>query len=417
MKVCFITLGCKVNEYETMSMYTQLKKAGFKVTTELEPADYYVMNTCAVTKMAERKSRQFIAKILKLNENAKIVVCGCAGQNNPEQFYKYPNVVSVIGNQGKNKIVEFLKKEYKESLPELSKEYDSFAYASKVKARQYVKIQDGCNNFCSYCVIPYTRGRSRSRDMQDILLEIKKSKAKEIVITGINVSDYRVNGELALIDLLEEIDKLNVRFRLSSLECVVMLDDVFLYRLSKLKNFCPFFHLSMQTACNATLKRMNRHYTIEQYIEICNKIKKLFPTACISTDVIVGFKGETDKEFETTMKNIEKTPFSFLHIFPYSVRKGINAEKLTGDVSAEVIKQREKVVASHNKIIKQKFIEENIGQTHKVLIEEYKDGYSCGYTENYIYCYIPRKIKEGKIVVVQGVEPYKDGMIAKINKN
>ena len=416
MRVCFITLGCKVNEYETMSMYTQLKKAGFKVTTNFEKADYYVMNTCAVTNMAERKSRQIIAKILKLNEKAKIVVCGCAGQNNPEQFYKYPNVVSVIGNHGKHKIVEFLKQEYKQSLPKLSTEYDSFAYASKVKTRSYIKIQDGCNNFCSYCVIPYTRGRSRSRDMQDILLEIKKSKAKEIVITGINASDYRINGELALIDLLEEIDKLNVRFRLSSLECVVMLDDVFLYRLSKLKNFCPFFHLSMQTACNSTLKRMNRHYTIEQYIEICNKIKKLFPTACISTDVIVGFKGETDKEFETTMKNIAKTPFSFLHIFPYSVRKGTNAEKLTGDVASDVIKLREKQLESHNKEIKQKFIKENLELKHKVLIEEFDGKYSTGYTENYVYCYIPKKLKEGKIITVTGVEPYKNGMIAKIIK-
>ena len=161
---------------------------------------------------------------------------------------------------------------------------------------------------------------------------------------------------------------------------------------------------------------MNRHYTIEQYIEICNKIKKLFPTACISTDVIVGFKGETDKEFETSMTNIAKTPFSFLHIFPYSVRKGTNAEKLTGDVASDVIKAREKIIQNHNKEIKQKFINENLELKHKVLIEEYDGEYSTGYTENYVYCYIPKKLKEGKIVTVTGVQPYKNGMIAKIVK-
>lgn len=416
MKVCIITLGCKVNEYESLSMTSQLIQAGYSVTNKLEVADIYIINSCAVTNMAERKSRQMIAKVRKLNENAKIIIAGCASEHNSEQFKAYPNVYSIIGNAEKNNIVKYLETSILDKPINLSCEYTNLPYASKSKARQYIKIQDGCNNFCSYCIIPYTRGRSRSRDMQDILTEIKQTTTNEIVLTGINVSDYKQNGKLALIDLLEEVDKLNIRFRLSSIECVVMLDDDFLNRLAKLKNFCPFFHLSLQSACNQTLKRMNRHYTIEEYIDICYKIKKIFPSACISTDIIVGFKGETDEEFETTIENIAKTPFSFMHIFPYSVRKGTNAEKLGGDVVTSVIKAREKRLALYNKKIKERFIKENLKLKHKVLVEEFDGEYSLGYTENYIYCYIPKKLKEGKIVTVTGVQPYKNGMIAKIVK-
>ena len=416
MKVSILTLGCKVNEYESMSICSQLRNAGYEVVNNLEVADIYILNTCAVTNIAERKSRQMIAKIKKLNNNAKIIVAGCASQNNPKQFEQYENVVSIIGNQGKNDIINIINNHSKGELSPLPIDYEYTEYASVEKTRHYIKIQDGCNNFCSYCIIPYTRGRSRSRDMADILAEIKKSNAKEIVLTGINVSDYRVNGEKALINLLIEIDKLNVRFRLSSLECVII-DDEFLSKLSELKNFCPFFHLSLQSACNDTLKRMNRHYTIEEYIAVCVKVKEKFPDACISTDLIVGFKGETDFEFEQTFENLQKIPFAFIHIFPYSVRKGTNAEKLSGDVPFDKIKERENKLIGYNKSIYDKFIEENINKITTVLIEEIIDGYSVGYTENYLYTYIKGEINPGEIVSVRILQQYKLGALAEIIKD
>ena len=274
-------------------------------------------------------------------------------------------------------------------------------------------MQDGCNNFCSYCIIPYTRGRSRSRSKEDIISEIKEANAKEVVLTGINVSDYRIDGRLALIDLLEEIDRLNVRFRLSSLECVII-DDEFIDRLKKLKNFCPFFHLSLQSASNSTLKRMNRHYTIEQYIKVCEKIAKTFPDACISTDLIVGFKGETDEEFNETVSNLNKIPFAFIHIFPYSIRKGTNAEKLEGDVRPEVVKKRERILMDYNIKIKDNFYSKNLGKTHYVLVEEFDGKFSKGYTENYIYTYIMGEYSIGDIIKVELKEKHDDGLLAEI---
>ena len=404
MKFSIITLGCKVNEYESQSMMAQLEKAGYDVTEGLVQADYYIINTCAVTNMAERKSRQVIAKIKKLNPNAKILVCGCASQNNLEQFEDYEQVVGIIGTQGKHNIIEYL--EHK-GLLDMTEDYTSTMFAKNTLARQYIKVQDGCNNFCTYCIIPYTRGRSRSRDLSDILDEIRQSQALEIVITGIDVSDYKIDNEKALIILLEEVNKLGKRFRISSIHCGVITDE-FLNRLSKCENFCPFFHISMQSASNGTLKRMNRHYTIEEYIEVCNNVKHYFPNACISTDIIVGFKGETEEEFNETVLNLSKIPFSFMHIFPYSVRKGTMAEKLAGDVPNEIVKQREKELKQLSDKFYDKFLTQNLGKTYKVLVEEVKNGQSVGYAENYIYTYIDQVLDSG-IYEVELIEKFKDG--------
>ena len=411
MKFSIITLGCKVNEYESQSMIAQLENAGHQVSEGLVVADYYIINTCAVTNMAERKSRQVIAKIKKLNENAKILVCGCASQNNLEQFESYEQVVGIIGTHGKHNIVEYL--EHK-GIFDMTEEYINTMFAKSTLTRQYIKVQDGCNNFCTYCIIPYTRGRSRSRDLQDILEEIKASSALEIVITGIDVSDYKINGEKSLITLLEEVNKLGKRFRISSIHCGVLTEE-FLIRLSKCENFCPFFHISMQSASNGTLKRMNRHYTIEEYIEVCNNVKRIFPTACISTDIIVGFKGESEDEFAETVLNLNKIPFAFMHIFPYSVRKGTMAERLAGDVASDIVKKREKELKQLSDKFYNKFLTENIGKIHKVLVEEVKDGYSVGYTENYIYTYIEEKLPNG-IYEVVAESVYKDGIKVKLIK-
>lgn len=415
MKASVITLGCKVNEYESQSIMNQLMSAGYETAEGLVPADVYVVNTCAVTNTGERKSRQVLSKIEKLNPNAKIIVVGCAVQNDPSKFLVNKNVIALTGNYGKHDILNFINKENK-TLPELEhKNYVNFPRPVETKSRQYIKIQDGCDYFCSYCLIPYVRGRSRSRDLNDIIEEIKNTKAQEIVLTGINMSDYKIDGQLALKTLVKEIDKLNKRFRISSIECLV-LDDEMLNILKNCKNFCPHFHLSLQSACNETLKRMNRHYTIEQFKEITAKIKKIFPSVCISTDLIVGFVNETDEEFVDTVKNLQEIEFSFMHIFPYSERSGTVASKIGKPVDKCTVKQREKILQELNRNFKQKFFKTNQNTTHTMLVEEFVDGYAVGYTENYIYTYVKGDFNVGDIITIKLTEHYLDGMKGVINE-
>ncbi len=407
-----VTLGCKVNEYESQSVLNQLQRAGYQVREGLVFADVYVLNSCAVTNLAERKSRQYITKILKINPNAKIVVMGCASQNNPDQFLKNPNVVALTGNFGKNDIVSILNSQNKQPQP-IQKEYANFARPIETRARQYIKIQDGCDYFCTYCLIPYLRGRSRSRSIADILDEIKSTNANEVVLTGINMSDFKSNNQLALKDLIEQIDKLNKRFRLSSLECNV-LDDQLLNTLASSKNFCPHFHLSLQSACNQTLKRMNRHYSIEDFISIVKKIRQKFANPTISTDIIVGFKGETDDEFNDTIKNLKKIKFDFMHIFPYSERAGTVASKMSGDVDKKVVAEREKQIQALNSKFKADFYKRNQGKIQTMLVEAVEGNLSLGYTNNYIYAYCPTKLEVGKIYRVKLTKPHKDGMLAEL---
>lgn len=410
MLVSVITLGCKVNEYESQSILNQLKSEGYEIKEGLVKADAYIVNTCAVTNTAERKSRQVLSKIFKLNPDAKVAVCGCAVQNNPAQFLKNKNVIAILGNEGKNEIVKFIKNKNKELKDIIHDKYVNTLRPIETRTRQYIKIQDGCNYFCTYCIIPYLRGRSRSRDVDDIIDEIKNTSANEIVLTGINISDFRINEKLGLKTLIKEIDKLNKRFRISSLECNV-LDDEMLEILKNSKNFCPHFHISLQSACNETLKRMNRRYTIEDFIKIVEKIKKNFTLPSISTDIIVGFKGESEEEFNTTVENLKKIQFSFMHIFPYSERTGTVATRLNGSVNKCEQKRREHILQKLNKEFKENFYNQNKNTIHKVLIEEVVDeNLSLGYTDNYIYTYINSKCEVGQIVNVKLVAPYETGM-------
>lgn len=410
MLVSVITLGCKVNEYESQSILNQLKSEGYEIKEGLVKADAYIVNTCAVTNTAERKSRQVLSKIFKLNPDAKVAVCGCAVQNNPAQFLKNKNVIAILGNEGKNEIIKFIKNKNKELKDIIHDKYVNTLRPIETRTRQYIKIQDGCNYFCTYCIIPYLRGRSRSRDVDDIIDEIKNTSANEIVLTGINISDFRINEKLGLKTLIKEIDKLNKRFRISSLECNV-LDDEMLEILKNSKNFCPHFHISLQSACNETLKRMNRRYTIEDFIKIVEKIKKNFTLSSISTDIIVGFKGESEEEFNTTVENLKKIQFSFMHIFPYSERTGTVATRLNGSVNKCEQKKREHILQKLNKEFKENFYNQNKNTIHKVLIEEVVDeNLSLGYTDNYIYTYINSKCDVGQIVNVKLVAPYESGM-------
>lgn len=416
MLVSAVNLGCKVNEYETQSILNQLKNAGYELVDWPAFADLYIVNTCAVTNTGEQKSRQFLSKITKINKDAKIVVVGCAVQNNPEQFLKNKNVVAITGNQGKEQIEKIIKEQQRTLLEIDNQNYSSMSLPLETKDRQFIKIQDGCNNFCSYCIIPYIRGRSRSRNLDEILDEIKQTKCKEIVLTGIDMSDYRINGEKALDKLVYEVDKLGVRFRISSLECSVITKE-FVELLCNCKNFCPHFHLSLQSACNQTLKRMNRHYTIEEFIEKVDLIRTHFKQASISTDIIAGFKGETEQEFLDTLNNLKRIEFSFMHVFPYSERKGTNAEKLSGAVPKNVATQRVKILLELNAQFKKNFFSKNLGSIHDVLVEEKIDNQNfVGYTDNYIKTKIKAEsLPVGEIVTVKLVAvDGEEGMIAEL---
>lgn len=395
MKVSVLTLGCKVNKYESDSLLKLFKQKGYEISDKLEYADIYVVNTCAVTSEAEKKSRQMLARCKKFNPNAEIYVCGCASQHNPKQFEGKAEIIK--GVAGKNKLAFVNDKG--EQVDDVPLKYEQEEFSLQSRTRAYIKVQDGCNNFCSYCIIPYLRGRSRSRDKASILEEVSQLSGdiQEIVLTGINLSDYRIDGKLALIDLLEDLDSFGLRMRLSSMEEVIANED-FIARLSRLKNFCPHFHLSLQSGSASVLKRMNRRYSPDEFEQTCKLIRKYFPSASITTDVIVGFPNETEQEFEETYQFIKRINFSGLHIFPYSHRSGTVASR-EKDLSPAIKKERAERLAALDKVLRSNFVKEN--KTGRVLIEKCEGGKSEGFTENYIKCHFDQPIEVGKIVLAK----------------
>lgn len=411
MKIAVLTLGCKVNKYESDALIYELQKRNIETTDKIEFADAYVINTCAVTNEAEKKSRQMIERAKKFNPNAKVFVMGCASQNRPNQFVE-KGVDFVVGTASKKKILDCLDSNG-QNLFELPKEYEDDLFSAQTLSRAFIKIQDGCDHFCTYCIIPYLRGRSRSRSLSSIENEVAKlpSSVKEVVLVGIDVSDYKIDGEKGLGKLLQALDKYNLRLRLSSLEDN-LIDEKFISTLASLKNFCPHFHLSLQSGCDSVLKKMNRHYTTEEFENSVKLIRKYFPFAGITTDVIVGFPTESEEDFEETLKFVEKIEFSQLHIFPYSKREGTVASKIYSDLSGTIKSKRVKRLEQVGQSLKQKFIEKN--KTGKVLIEEKVGEYFEGYTENYIKCYCSGNAKVGDIVDVELTEPFKEGVLAKI---
>lgn len=408
MKIAVVTLGCKVNKYESDALVFELKKRGYETTDKLEFADAYVVNSCAVTNEAEKKSRQMLERVRKLNPNAKIYVMGCASQNNPEKFVE-KGAQFVVGTANKQKILDDLEN-VGTHIYDFPKQYEDDLFSAQSLSRAYIKIQDGCNNFCTYCLIPYLRGRSRSRSLESIVDEVSKlpENVKEVVLVGIDVSDFQIDGKKALGTLLKSLDGFGKRLRLSSMEDNLISDE-FLKILASLKNFCPHFHLSLQSGCDNVLKKMNRKYTTAQFEESVNKIRKYFPNAGITTDIIVGFPTETDEDFETTMKFVEKIKFSQLHIFPYSKRNGTAAAKLYKDLSGNIKTQRLKRLEELGKKLGLDFINQN--KTGKVLIEEFADGYFEGYTENYIKCFLQGDFEVGDIVDVKIIKPFKNGAL------
>ncbi len=408
MKVCVFTLGCKVNRYESDVIERKLKEKGFEVTDKLEKADYYVINTCAVTAEAEKKSRQCVARVKKQNPDAKILICGCASENNAGQFEK-DGVVYVSGTAKKD-LLSMLPSDGV-NVEEIPKDYEEVGFAETTRTRAYVKIQDGCNNFCSYCLIPYVRGRSRSRAIENVVSEINSLPdcIKEVVLTGIDISSYGKDTGLSLIDLVRALKDVDKRIRLGSFEMNVI-DDELLTALCELIHFCPHFHLSLQSGSDEVLRTMNRHYKTADYLERVKLIRKYFPLAGITTDVIVGFPTETDKEFEISKEFVKSVGFSDVHCFPYSPRRGTVAFKRYKPLSSSVIDERMKDMLIIKENLKKEFLLKNIGVCHEVLFEEYENGYCAGYSENYLRFY-DKNAKPDEIKKITAKQEIFDGLM------
>lgn len=401
MKAALHNLGCKVNAYETEAMQQILEEAGYEIVPFSEYADVYVINTCSVTNMADRKSRQMLHRAKKQNPDAIVVGAGCYVQTKEAQALVDESIDIVIGNNKKHELVPLLR-EYEAShrkmacVADINHEKQAYEELSLSRTaehtRAFIKVQDGCNQFCTYCIIPFARGRVRSRELPDVLQEIRtlaKSGYREVVLTGIHLSSYGVDNGESLLHLIEAVHELEgiERIRLGSLEPRIV-TDAFAKRLSELPKICPHFHLSLQSGCDTVLSRMNRRYDTAEYEVGCALLRRYFEHPAITTDVIVGFPGETDEEFETTERYLERIHFYEMHIFQYSRREGTKAAAMPDQVPETVKKERsEKLLALGHKM-SEEFRRYYLGRQVTALLEEefFHDGkrYYTGYTKEYV---------------------------------
>ena len=426
--VSFITLGCKVNQYETNAMAQKFKEKGYKVIEGEAKADIYVINTCTVTNMSDRKSRQILRRMKDINKNAIIVACGCYVQVSKEEVEQMEEIDLVLGNNEKKNIVEYVEKYIEENKKEENMEdvmqqrefvdFGDVTYTEKTRA--VIKVQDGCDRFCSYCIIPYARGRVRSRKPQSVISEIEKiakQGIQEVVVTGIHVASYGkdFNNDYKLIDLLEEINKIEgiKRIRLGSIEPLLITEE-FVERLKKLEKICHHFHLSLQSGCDETLKRMNRRYTIEEFKEIVNRLRKNYEDVILTTDIIVGFPGETEEEFNKTYEFLKDIKFYKMHVFKYSPRKGTKAAKMPKQIDGKQKEMRSKKLIELSDFNEKTYNEAYINKEVEVLFEEEKEGMYKGHTENYILVYYKSEENlENKMKKVICKEVEKNHIIAK----
>ena len=416
MKAVVYTLGCKVNDVESGSIIRGLENLGYEVSREMELADLYVINTCAVTAEAERKSRQTVGKAIKQNPNAKIIVCGCASEKSPVAFAeKGDTVYAVTGAKRKNRVLEIVESGFADGTQgvqiEEEKIYEEMLLPECLKTRNFVKIQDGCNRFCSYCVIPYLRGRSRSRSLESAAAEILASTAQETVVTGIDISEYKDEKGRDLADLMLAVMDADTRIRLGSME-VSLITERFLSALKQVKRFAPQFHLSLQSGSDKVLKSMNRHYTRAEYLEKCAMIYKAFPNAAITTDIIVGFPTEGEEDFIDSLRIVEEAGFSQIHAFPYSPREGTNAYKKYKELPFAVKKERVERLLAVGAKQKERYLEKFIGQIVELVPENCFDGYTEGYSENYMRVYVEGEM-EKRPTHVRVERRFKDGVLAK----
>ena len=392
---------------------------GYEVIEHTKKADIYIINTCTVTNMSDRKSRQMLRRMKEQNQNAIVVAVGCYAQVAKEELKKIPEIDLVLGNNEKLKITDYVEDyiEKNENQIEIedvmhSKEFYDFGDVTFTeKTRAVIKIQDGCDRFCSYCIIPYARGRVRSRKPESIVSEIEKiakEGIKEVVITGIHIASYGKDfkNDYRLIDLLEELNKINgiERIRLGSIEPLLITEE-FVNRLKKLEKVCHHFHLSLQSGCNETLKRMNRRYTIEEFKEIVERLRNTYKDVMLTTDIIVGFPGENEEEFEETYKFLKDIKFYKMHIFKYSPRKGTKAAEMKNQVNGNIKEERSKKLIELSDENEKEYNEKYIGKEVEILFEEEKEGLYKGHTQNYILAYYKTDKKlENKIVRVKCID-------------
>ena len=392
----FILYGCKVNQYETNGMREKFIEKGYEIVDFNDVADIYIVNTCAVTNIADKKSRQILRRAKIHNKNAIVVAMGCYAQVAQKEIEKIQEVDLIIGNVGKKDIVEyverFINKKQKNNIKDIEdeKKFADFGIVShSEKTRMEIKIQDGCNQFCSYCIIPYARGRIRSRSKESILQEVQKNQEKgirEIVITGIHIASYGKDlGNITLIDLLEEIDKkTNInRIRLGSLEPSII-DEEFVNRLKKLNKICNQFHLSLQSGCDDVLKRMNRKYNTKEFEKCVDLLRNNIKDVLLTTDVIVGFPGESEEEFEKTYEYLEKIKFYKMHVFKYSKKSGTVAAKMPNQITDEIKEIRSKRLIELSDENEKKYLKSYIGKDVEVLFEEREGNFYKGHTTNYM---------------------------------
>ncbi len=393
----FVHYGCKVNQYETNAMEQKFIQAGYKIVKFNEKADIYVINTCTVTNMSDKKSRQMIRKAKQLNKDAIVVAVGCYVQTAKEKLENIEELDLILGNNEKKDIVKYVE-EHKNGTKQIKyndvlhqEEYDEYGFITHIEqTRAIVKIQDGCDRFCSYCAIPYARGRVRSRKIENIIEEITKlalDGIKEVVITGIHIASYGkdLKEDITLIDVLEKINEIDgiKRIRLGSLEPTIITKD-FLQRLSKLDKICHHFHLSLQSGCNETLQRMNRKYTTEEFKNVVEMLRETYEDVMLTTDIIVGFPGETEEEFEKTYNFLSDINFYKMHVFKYSKRNGTKAALMPNQVSTILQEQRSKKLIELSKENQDKYNSEYIGKEVTVLFEEENGEYIKGHTANYL---------------------------------
>ena len=397
-KVALHNLGCKVNAYETEAMQELLEKNGYEIVPFKEGADIYIINTCTVTNMADRKSRQMLHRAKKMNPDAIVVAAGCYVQTEKDKVDESIDII--IGNNKKKDIIEILN-DYeteqclKKEIIDINhtKEYEELHLSKTAEhTRAYIKVQDGCNQFCTYCIIPYARGRVRSRSYESVIEEVTTLAAngyKEVVLTGIHLSSYGVDIDDNLLHLIlgvHEIEGIE-RIRLGSLEPRIITEE-FARTISQLPKMCPHFHLSLQSGCNETLKRMNRRYSAEEYYEKCQLLRKYFKNPALTTDVIVGFPGETEEEFEASRAFVDKVNFYETHIFKYSRRAGTKADRMENQIPEEIKTKRSNIMLEMNQKKMDVFEEALIGTVQEVLMEESieRNGeiYQVGHTKEYV---------------------------------
>lgn len=386
------SMGCKSNQFEGAIIEENLIDAGFEKVSEIKDADLYILNSCSVTHKSDDEALYLLRHAKHTNENIKTLITGCVAQIERDKLLEYDFVDFVLGNNEKLNIVEFLQKNEDCEVGDIMNmtDFHEAVLIDTTKTRASLKIQDGCDNRCAYCIIPFARGKSRSAKSDFIIDQIKsfeKHGFKEVIFTGIHIGQWGKEWGKTILDLLKEVEaNTNVRYRLGSLYPNEITDELLDF-LSKSKQFCPHFHLSLQSACNRTLERMNRRYKVEDYLEQIEKINKFFELPFLGSDVIAGFVGETQEDFETTLKNLEKSGLTAIHTFPYSIRKGTQAEKMEGHLPDKVKEERATAIKKISAQKTKEFLEKNVGTVHNVLVEKHLDKHLNvlkGMSENYI---------------------------------